>query len=114
MMFFSCGFYVFKEYYGVLTKYMVENVNIYLPGITYFSVIIGYKNITLGLLHAFYDNSYYMKLKFLLLAEVSLLMFSIFYLKRKICFYTKTKVWINQNTCLIRILLIFTFFFDYS
>jgi len=56
MMFFSGGFYVFKEYYGVLTKYMVENVHIDLPGITYFSVIIGYKNFILGLLHGFYDN----------------------------------------------------------
>jgi hypothetical protein len=56
MMFFSVGFYVFKEYYGLLTKYIVENVYIDLAGITYFSVIIGLKNLILGLLHGFYDN----------------------------------------------------------
>lgn len=55
LVFCSGSFFVFKQYYGPLTKYLVENVHMDLTGVACFSVFVGYKNLVLGFLHGLAD-----------------------------------------------------------
>ena len=113
IFFFGAGaFFVFKEYYGPLTKYFLDNIHLDLKGVCYFSICIEYKNILLGFLHGFFDDRYMLKLCLLLITELTLFSYSASLLRKKMCFYYKTKVWINQNATLARMGLIITFITD--
>lgn len=46
---------IFKSYYGEVTKYIADNVNIKIVGIVYCGMIVSYKNILLGVIHYFLD-----------------------------------------------------------
>lgn len=114
LIFCSGSFFIFKQYYQQLAKYFIDNVRLSMAGITYFSVLLGYKNILLGFFHSVLDNYQSMKLIALLATEILLMIFSIVLLSKRKCFQFKIRVWITQVASFIRILLIFTLFLENS
>jgi hypothetical protein len=112
VIFCSGSMLIFKQHYGGLTKYLIDNVPINFTGIAYFVALNGYRNLFLGLLHGLLHMNYGMKITIILLVESGFMIFSWTLLRSKQCFHSKSKVWINQLTGLIRVTLVWTFLFD--
>jgi hypothetical protein len=82
-------------------------------GLGYISLCVGIKNIVIGLIHGLLSTTEELCLFVLLSAEIMSLVATICLLSKSEFFDLKFKVWINQFTTFIRILLIFCFSLDY-
>jgi hypothetical protein len=112
LIFCSGSFFVMKEHYGANAKYLIDNLSADLTGIAYFTALNGYRNIILGSLHGLLDDDYEIKIGLILCVEFSFIVWSCGLLRSKKYFQSKSKVWVNQFTALIRFILVWTFFFD--
>ncbi len=112
IIFCSGSLFILKQHYGRLTKYLIDNVPVNFTGIAYFVALNGYHNLFLGLLHGLSHMDYGLKIAMILFVESGFMMFSWTLLRSKQCFHSKSKVWINQLTGLIRVILVWTFLFD--
>ena len=112
LIFCSGSFFIMKEHYGAKAKYLIDNISADLTGIAYFTALNGFRNIILGLLHASFDDHYEIKIGLILCVELSFIVWSCGLLRSKRYFQSKSKVWVNQFTALIRFILVWTFFFD--
>ena len=61
-IFFSGAFFIFKDHYRALTKYLIDNVQIDVRGLAYFTAFKSYKNFCLGFLHGLFDSNYQFKI----------------------------------------------------
>jgi hypothetical protein len=101
-----------KDHYKRLIKYLIDNVPVGLTGIAYFSALNGYRNLCLGMLHALFDSDYQLKIGMILCAEVGFMVFSWKLLRRNNFFESKWRVWINQFTGVLRLIMVWTYLFD--
>lgn len=67
-MFVICSFYLIKKIYGKLAKYMFDNSSTTSNGAFYLTAQLGYRNLILGILHSFVNESNYLTVVWLLIA----------------------------------------------
>jgi hypothetical protein len=108
------GFIIAYGIYGKLNKYLVDNNRNNLKGNAAIVLQYGLRNILLGILHSILRPLPYKTLLSILIST-ELLFLVIFIISIAFMAYRSLKlIWIYLLLAFIRILLIFTFFFDYS
>lgn len=106
------GFFIIKSYYDKHVKYFYDNCSNTLTGSVCLLIENGFLNFCLGTAHIVLENHYNTQLIVLFLVELSFIIVVVFIIRNFNVYEFKYIEWMNILASFLRILLIFTYYFD--
>lgn len=106
------GFFIIKSYYDKHAKYFYDNCSNTLTGSVCLLIEYGFLNFCLGAAHIVLENHYNIQLLVLFIIELSFISVIIYSIRNFNVYEFKYIEWMNVLASFLRILLIFTYYFD--